>query len=276
MSKEPLNPPGKVTPDPWDCLKQLTAARVALGRAGVSLPTAAHLEFQLAHARARDAVHTAMDAESLAEQIRGKGITCIVGNSAAGCREEYLQRPDLGRKLDESTIEALSQCQPKKDFPSFDLAIVIADGLSVRAVHDHSLPIIENLLTLAQEDSWTLSPVVLIRQGRVAIGDEVASQLGARMVVVLIGERPGLSSPDSLGVYFTYQPKVGLKDDARNCISNIRPEGLSYAMASHRLAGLLRSANERQLSGVQLKDDSDLVAVDSDIADVGNFLANNG
>ncbi len=276
MSKDAHNLPGKVAPDPWQDLKQLTAARVALGRAGVSLPTSAHLEFQLAHAKARDAVHTALEAERLAEQIREKGVACVVGSSAAGCREEYLQRPDLGRKLDESTIEALNQCQQKKACPPFDLTIVIADGLSARAVHDHSLPILEGLMTLAQEENWSLSPVVLVRQGRVAIGDEIGRRFSARMLVVLIGERPGLSSPDSLGVYFTYQPRVGLKDDARNCISNIRPEGLSYSMACHRLAGLLRGANDRQLSGVQLKDDSDLVAVNSNLADVGNFLVNKG
>lgn len=272
MSSEPRNLPGKVTPDPWDSLKQLTAARIALGRAGVSLPTESHLEFQFAHAKARDAVHAVLDAESLAKKIREKGLTCLVGTSAAYSREEYLQRPDLGRKLDDPTREALSEQLQKGGSPSFDLSIVIADGLSARAVHEHSLPILKHLLTLTEEENWSLAPVVLIRQGRVAIGDEVASQLCSRMVVVLIGERPGLSSPDSLGVYFTYQPKVGLKDDARNCISNIRPEGLSYSLAGHRLAGLLRGANERHLSGVKLKDDSALVAIDSDITDVGNFL----
>lgn len=272
-SKVPRTLSEGVTADPWSSLKKLTAARIALSRAGVSLPTAAHLEFQLAHAEARDAVHAALDAECLAEQIRKRGLGCLIGNSAALDRAEFLQRPDRGRRLDESTAEALGQWRQKMDCASFDLTIVIADGLSARAVRDHSLPILENLITLAQEESWSLSPVVIVRQGRVAIGDEIASRLSARMVVLLIGERPGLSSPDSLGVYFTYQPKPGLKDSARNCISNIRPEGLSYAMASHKLAGLLRGANERQLSGVQLKDDSDLSAVDSGLADIGNFLA---
>lgn len=272
MSKAPRTLSRGVTPDPWNSLKRLTAARVALGRAGVSLPTAAHLEFQRAHAEARDAVHAALDAERLAGQIREKGLVCLIGNSAAIGREEYLQRPDLGRKLGEATMDALNDWCQEMGCPSFDLAIVIADGLSARAVRDHSLPMLDSLIKLAQEESWSLSPVVVVRQGRVAISDEIGSQLAARMVVLMIGERPGLSSPDSLGVYFTYQPKPGLKDDARNCISNIRPEGLSYSMASHRLAGLLRGANERRLSGIQLKDDSELAAVDSSIADIGNFL----
>ena len=264
---------GVVTADPWDNLKRLTAARVALGRAGTSLPTSAHLEFQLAHAGARDAVHSGLDADRLADQIRDKGLSCFVGNSAAVGREEYLQRPDLGRKLDEATKKSLSDWHQEEGAPEFDLSIVIADGLSARAVRDHSLPMLANLITLAEKESWSLSPVVIIRQGRVAIGDEIGSQLAARMVVLMIGERPGLSSPDSLGVYFTFEPKPGLRDDSRNCISNIRPEGLSHALASHKLAGLLRGANERRLSGVQLKDDSELVAVDSGIADIGNFLA---
>jgi len=273
MSKAPRILSGGVTSDPWNNLKKLTAARVALGRAGVSLPTAAHLEFQLAHAEARDAVHAALDAERLAEQIRQKGLTCLVGHSAAVDRKEFLQRPDLGRKLDDSTKDTLSQWHQEMDCAYFDLSIVIADGLSARAVRDHSLPVVDSLVTLAREEGWRLSPVVIVRQGRVAIGDEIASRLSASMVVLLIGERPGLSSPDSLGAYFTYQPKPGLKDDARNCISNIRPEGLSYSVASHKLAGLLRGANARQLSGIQLKDDSDPVALDGDIADIGNFLA---
>ncbi|MDY6930006.1 MAG: ethanolamine ammonia-lyase subunit EutC [Pseudomonadota bacterium] len=273
MSKAPRFLSGGVTSDPWDNLKRLTAARVALGRAGVSLPTSAHLEFQLAHAEARDAVHACLDAEQLAEKVRDKGLTCFVGRSSAADREEYLQRPDLGRTLDEDTKKSLSDWQEEKGSPEFDLSIVISDGLSARAVRDHSLPMLANLITLAEEEGWSLSPVVIARQGRVAIGDEIGHQFSARMVVLMIGERPGLSSPDSLGIYFTFQPKPGLKDDSRNCISNIRPEGLSYALASHKLAGLLRGANERRLSGVQLKDDSELVAVDSDIADIGNFLA---
>jgi ethanolamine ammonia-lyase small subunit len=178
-------------------------------------------------------------------------------HSAAADRHSYLQRPDLGRKLNAESAQALrdhAQANPG----GVDLAIVIADGLSALAVHRHSLPFLQRLEEQAAADNWSLSPVVLVEQGRVAVADEVGQLLSAKMAVILIGERPGLSSPDSLGLYFTYAPKVGLTDAYRNCISNVRLEGLSYGMAAHRLLYLMREACRRQLSGVNLKDEAEV------------------
>jgi ethanolamine ammonia-lyase small subunit len=238
--------------NPWQQLRQLTPARIALGRAGGSLPTQAQLDFQFAHAQARDAVHLPLDCPTLAAEIQALGLECLPLHSAAPNRDTYLQRPDLGRQLDSDSAERLAGRQTA----GCDLALIIADGLSALAVQRHALPMLERLQALATQHDWTLGPVCLVEQGRVAIADEIGAALQARMSLILIGERPGLSSPDSLGLYFTWAPKVGLTDANRNCISNVRPQGLSYAMACHRLEYLMGEACRRQLSGVQLKDEA--------------------
>jgi len=268
MEKPPVDPQ-----NPWLELRRLTPARIALGRTGTSLPTSAQLDFQFAHAQARDAVHLPFDHAGLSAQLSERGRDSLLLHSAATDRNSYLQRPDLGRKLSDASAQTL------RDYASahpggFDLAIVVADGLSALAVHRHTLPFLTRLEEQMSADGWSIAPVVLVEQGRVAIGDEIGQLLGAKMLVMLIGERPGLSSPDSLGLYFTYNPKVGLTDAYRNCISNVRLEGLSYGMAAHRLLYLMREACRRQLSGVNLKDEAQVQTLESDAgADMkGNFL----
>lgn len=268
MEKPPVDPQ-----NPWLELRRLTPARIALGRTGTSLPTSAQLDFQFAHAQARDAVHLPFDHAGLSAQLSERGRDSLLLHSAATDRNSYLQRPDLGRKLSDTSAQSLrdyAQANPG----GVDLAIVVADGLSALAVHRHTLPFLTRLEEQMSADGWSLAPVVLVEQGRVAIGDEIGQLLGAKMVVMLIGERPGLSSPDSLGLYFTYNPKVGLTDAYRNCISNVRLEGLSYGMAAHRLLYLMREACRRQLSGVNLKDEAQVQTLESDTsADMkGNFL----
>jgi ethanolamine ammonia-lyase small subunit len=261
-----------VPANPWLELRRLTPARIALGRTGTSLPTSAQLDFQLAHAQARDAVHLAFDHETISAQLAESGYETLHLHSAAADRDEYLQRPDLGRRLNEESVQQLQAYTAARP-GAVDLAVVIADGLSALAVHRHAVPFLQRMREQAAADGWSVAPVVLVEQGRVAVGDEVGQLLGAKMVIILIGERPGLSSPDSLGLYFTYAPKVGLNDAHRNCISNIRLEGLSYATAAHRLLYLMREACRRQLSGVQLKDEAEMKAVESSSpATKGNFL----
>lgn len=268
MDKKPVDPQ-----NPWLNLRNLTPARIALGRTGTSLPTSAQLDFQYAHAQARDAVHLAFDHEGIRAQLTERGRESLLLHSAASDRNSYLQRPDLGRRLDESSVQILEDYAAANP-GGVDLAIVVADGLSALAVHRHTLPFLARLEEQTAADGWSTSPVILVEQGRVAVADEVAQRLGAKMSVILIGERPGLSSPDSLGLYFTYNPKVGLIDAYRNCISNVRLEGLSYGMAAHRLIYLMREACRRQLSGVNLKDEAQVQTLDSEnTADMkGNFL----
>ncbi|UST58287.1 ethanolamine ammonia-lyase subunit EutC [Pseudomonas moraviensis] len=268
MEKLPVDPQ-----NPWLELRRLTPARIALGRTGTSLPTRAQLDFQFAHAQARDAVHLAFDHAEISSQLSERGRETLLLHSAAPDRDSYLQRPDLGRKLNDESAQAL------RDYASahpggVDLVMVVADGLSALAVHRHTLPFLTRLEEQMSGDGWSVAPVVLVEQGRVAIGDEIGQLLGAKMLVMLIGERPGLSSPDSLGLYFTYAPKVGLTDAYRNCISNVRLEGLSYGMAAHRLLYLMREACRRQLSGVNLKDEAQLHTLETDdtVDMKGNFL----
>ena len=258
--------------DAWRQLRSLTSARIALGHAGTSLPTSAQLDFQFAHAQARDAVHLPFDHEALSAQLAARQRETLTVQSSAPDRHIYLQRPDLGRRLSEASVERLSEyAQAHPD--GFDLALVVADGLSSLAVQRHSPAMLERIDEMATAEGWTLAPVTLVEQGRVAVADEVAQLLGARMVVILIGERPGLSSPDSLGLYFTYAPRVGLNDAARNCISNVRLEGMSYAMAAHKLLYLMRESWRRKLSGVNLKDDAQVPVLETpDDARPGNFL----
>jgi ethanolamine ammonia-lyase small subunit len=219
-------------------LRAFTPARVGIGRTGDSLPTSELLRFQLDHARARDAVHEPLDPGSL-------GVPHVLVRSAAPNRATYLRRPDLGRRL------AVDTQLPRGDY---DAAFVIVDGLSAPAVHRHAVPLLDAVTPLLE--SWRLAPLTVALQGRVAIGDEIGARLGARLVVVLTGERPGLTSPDSLGAYLTWDPRPGRTDAERNCISNIRPEGLSYQAAAGTLVFLMSAARSRRLSGVALKDES--------------------
>ncbi len=256
--------------NPWLDLRRLTPARIALGRTGTSLPTHAQLDFQFAHAQARDAVHLPFDHAGLSQEMTARGRESLLLRSAAHDRHSYLQRPDLGRKLHDDSAQRLreyAQANPG----GIDVAVVVADGLSALAVHRHTAPFLSHMEEHATAEGWSLSPVILVEQGRVAVSDEIGELLGAKMVVMLIGERPGLSSPDSLGLYFTYAPKVGLTDAYRNCISNVRLEGLSYAMAAHRLAYLMREACRRQLSGVNLKDEAQVQTLEAQ-APKKNFL----
>jgi ethanolamine ammonia-lyase small subunit len=254
-------------------LRRLTPARIALGRTGTSMPTRAQLDFQYAHAQARDAVHLPFDHAGLGSQLAARGRESLLLHSAATDRNSYLQRPDLGRKLSEGSAQILRD-HAAANPGGVDLAIVVADGLSALAVHRHSVPFLTRMEEQIEAEGWSVSPVVLVEQGRVAVADEIGELLGARMVIILIGERPGLSSPDSLGLYFTYNPKIGLTDAYRNCISNVRLEGLSYGMAAHRLLYLMREACRRQLSGVNLKDEAQVQTLDSDSGSdkKGNFL----
>jgi len=268
MDKLPFDPH-----NPWLELLRMTPARIALGRTGTSIPTRAQLDFQYAHAQARDAVHLPFDHAALNSQLAERGHESLLLHSAAIDRNSYLQRPDLGRKLSDASAKNL------RDYATahpggVDLVIVIADGLSALAVHRHTLPFLARLEEQIAAEGWTVAPVILVEQGRVAVADEIGELLGAKMTVILIGERPGLSSPDSLGLYFTYNPKVGLTDAYRNCISNVRLEGLSYGMAAHRLLYLMREACRRQLSGVNLKDEAQVQTLESDAgADMkDNFL----
>ena len=268
MDKKPVDPQ-----NPWLNLRNLTPARIALGRTGTSLPTQAQLDFQYAHAQARDAVHLAFDHQGIRAQLTERGLESLLLHSAAADRHSYLQRPDLGRRLDDASAHILEDYAAAHP-GGVDLAIVVADGLSALAVHRHTLPFLARLEEQISAEGWSTSPVILVEQGRVAVADEVAQRLGAKMSVILIGERPGLSSPDSLGLYFTYAPKVGLTDAYRNCISNVRLEGLSYGMAAHRLIYLMREACRRQLSGVNLKDEAQVNTLETENgADMkGNFL----
>ena len=240
----------------WAGLRQLTAARIGLRRTGASLATAPLLDFRLAHARARDAVHEALDAARLSAQIASLGVAVLTVASAAGNRQRYLMRPDLGRRLAPGAEAPLTP-----HTGSYDIAFVIADGLSARAVQTHAQPVLAGTLTVLQTEGWRSAPLVIAHEGRVAIGDAVATLLGADCVAVLIGERPGLSAPHSMGAYVTWRPRAGTTDADRNCISNIRPEGIGYADAAFKLAHLLRSIRARRQSGVGLKDDSDRLLI---------------
>ena len=267
-----------VIANPWRRLSAWTDARIGLGRAGISLPTHEMLAFQLAHAQARDAVHLPLDTSRLMKDLaelteRRKALLPhepVHLQSQASDRITYLQRPDLGRRLSQKSCEALDRLGHTGDSP-VDLALVVADGLSSYGVQENAVGFLEALLANLEADdqTWELAPLIVVSQGRVAIGDDVGHRLNARCVVVLIGERPGLSSPDSLGLYLTWAPEPGLTDASRNCISNIRPAGLSFEEASRRLGYLLREARRQEVSGVPLKDRSEETVIDQGIS---NFL----
>lgn len=246
----------------WHVLREYTAARIGLGRAGISVPTKHLLAFQLAHAQAQDAVHLPLDAERLINEIESP-IECLNVHSQVNNRAHYLQRPDLGRRLNSESVDLLKQYAAPQD-EAYDLAIVIVDGLSSFAIQKNAAPLFSELsqrlanqpLSADLSSSCRLAPVVIVQQGRVAIGDEVGEILNAKSVLVFIGERPGLSSPDSLGLYLTWAPKIGLTDESRNCISNVRPEGLTYQEAVNKVFYLLSQAHQRKLSGINLKERS--------------------
>ncbi len=238
----------------WDQLRAHTSARIALGRVGASLPTAASLQFGLAHAQARDAVHRPLAIAALREQFEAEQFHTMGVASQAENRNTYLLRPDLGRTLRDSD-RALLQNRSRAD-----IVIAIADGLSSFAIERHALPLLKHFREQFSA-CWQNIPIVIVEQGRVAVGDDIGAALGATLCIMLIGERPGLSSPDSLGIYLTFDPKPGRMDSERNCISNVRPEGLSYSHAAHKLTYLAQHALQLKLSGVALKDDSDLKAV---------------
>jgi len=232
-------------------MRALTPARVALGRTGVSLQTRDMLEFQRAHAEARDAVHVPLNGAALAAELSAITSGPVLRlRSAAADRTTYLQRPDLGRRLNEAGRAELSP-------GPWDLVLIVADGLSAIAVERHVPALLQQLLP--QLEGWRIAPLVVVEQGRVAIGDEIGWALGAQLSVVLIGERPGLSSPDSLGAYITWEPRIGRSDAERNCISNIRTEGLSYATAAEQLNLYMMEARRHRQTGIALKDDSRLL-----------------
>ena len=244
--------------DPWQQLRNFTRARIALGRVGSSLPTTEVLDFGMAHAMARDAVHLALDTGELSASLQAAGYSTCLAHSRAQDRQTYLLRPDLGSRLDDASLIKLKAIK----LPiGADLLIVVGDGLSSLAVKRHVLQLLEEI-GRCMPTEWKLGDIVIVRQARVAISDEIAATLGARMVVMLIGERPGLSSPDSLGIYLTFSPKVGRSNAERNCISNVRPEGLSYSVAAQKLVWLARRAMQLKLSGVELKDQSEPLEID--------------
>jgi ethanolamine ammonia-lyase small subunit len=246
-----MKPPAPLSRSLKD-LRDLTPARVGLGRAGASLPTDALLAFTLDHARARDAVHAVLDVSAIASDLAALGLEALQVASCAHSRADYLRRPDLGRKLNSSSQHLLTS----HDSGSCQLAIVIGDGLSPSAVNAHAIALLRNLIPRLALDGIKTGHAVVATGARVALGDEIGAIVGARMVVMLIGERPGLSASDSLGAYLTFAPRVGLTDAERNCVSNIHAAGLGYDEAAFRIAWLVREGLNRGITGVALKDES--------------------
>jgi len=234
-------------------LRDLTPARVALGRCGASLPTRALLDFTLAHARARDAVHATFDARSLVAGLGELGLRPQEVKSRAANRRIYLARPDLGRRLDEQSARDLTSLG---GVAAGRLAVVIGEGLSSIAVQAHAVQLMRHLLPRLEAAGIEIGHVVVASGARVALGDEIGEILHASLVAMLIGERPGLSAPDSLGAYLTFAPRSGLTDADRNCVSNIHREGLTYDEAAFKIAWLIREGISRKVTGVALKDES--------------------
>jgi ethanolamine ammonia-lyase small subunit len=247
-----VHPPQHLDDDFWMSLRRLTAARIGLPRSGASLATAPLLDLKLAHSRARDAVHEPLDAARLAADLAGLSDPVLSVESAAEQRLQYLMRPDLGRRLN-----AQAEAILKPHAGRWNVAFVVADGLSARAVQTHARPVLAGAIGPLRSKGWQIAPLVIVRHGRVGIGDTVAAALRAACVVVLIGERPGLSAADSMGAYLTWHPHAQTTDADRNCISNIRPDGIGYDEAARKIAHILFAMNSRGYSGVRLKDDSD-------------------
>jgi len=254
-----------VTVSPWASWRAATPARIALGRAGNATPTDESLRFGWAHAMARDAIHAPLDVDALVAALSADGWPTERVHSSAIDRTTYLRRPDLGRQLDATHAARLRATLPRETREPVDVCLVIGDGLSSLAVERHAVPLLRALRPHLPNGT-RFTPVVVASQARVALADDIAALYGASLSVMLIGERPGLSSPDSLGIYLTHAPRRGRHDAERNCISNVRPEGLSYALAAYKLAWLMREALRRGLTGVTLKDESDLATLESDTA----------
>lgn len=239
--------------DNWKELKAFTDARIALGHTGASLPTKEMLKFTLAHASARDSVHQPFNKQRIAKQLDKMGLQNIQVQSMASNRHIYLTRPDYGRMLSESSRKTLISLSKEPT----DITLVIADGLSSKAIHRNAIPLIEQLLPYFNQLDMKLAPVILAEQSRVALGDEIGYRMQSKFVMMLIGERPGLTSPDSLSIYLTYKPQNGRLESERNCISNIRPEGLFYDKAAFKAAWLIEHALAKECTGIELKDNSD-------------------
>ena len=240
----------------WTGLRRLTAARIGLRRAGASLATGPLLDFKLAHARARDAVHAPLDHARLNADLAGLGVPVLGVDSAVDDKQTYLMRPDLGRRLAPGAEALLGTHDDEHD-----VVFIITEGLSAGAVQTHAQPVLAGVLPVLRAEGWRIAPLVIVRYGRVAVGDVIARMLRADCVAVLIGERPGLSAPDSMGAYLTWQPGPHTTDADRNCISNIRPDGIGYSDAAFKLAHMLRAMRARRLSGVRIKDDSDRLLI---------------
>jgi len=238
----------------WDRLKTYTRARIGLEAAGVSIPIHHALALRLSHAHARDAVYSFLNKQELSEAFARLDTDAYQLQSQASGRKEYLENPDLGRKLEETSRLRLSSAIPEN---TYDICIVVGDGLSAAAVNEHAFPLSEILIQEFRSSGYSMAPVCLASQARVALGDEIGFLLKCRLVIILIGERPGLSSADSMGAYITFQPRPGLTDEMRNCVSNIRPDGLTYTKAAEKINWLTREALDRQYSGIALKDLSD-------------------
>jgi ethanolamine ammonia-lyase small subunit len=239
-----------IQPDPWSSLKSFTSARIALGRTGTAIPLKEVLSFKLAHAYARDAVYSRLDTLSLQEQLQPFHLPILLLHSKAADRHEYLQRPDKGRQLDPTTNPNSTYTAEKP----VDVTFILADGLSATAINVHAVPLLQSLIPLFKSSGISIGPLCLVEQGRVAIGDEIGALLNTKLTIVLIGERPGLSAADSMGAYITFNPRPGTTDESRNCISNIRHEGLSYETAANKIFYLTQEALKLKLSGVNLKD----------------------
>jgi ethanolamine ammonia-lyase small subunit len=263
VTSHQCSPPAETGDDPWADLRRFTAARIGLQRSGASLATAPLLEFRLAHARARDAVHAPLDTERLGAELAPLGLPVLAAASAVRDRAQYLMRPDLGRQLAPDSTSLLESHADS----GHDVALVVSDGLSAHAVARHAPPLLAALLPRLRAADWRIAPLTIVRQGRVAIGDAAAQRLHARAVVILIGERPGLSAPDSMGAYLTWQPGPATTDANRNCISNIRPAGIDPPVAALKIMQLLRAMRARQLSGVALKDESEQDLIEDRRAD---------
>jgi ethanolamine ammonia-lyase small subunit len=258
-AEAPPEPQG-TPPDPWTVLRRHTPARIALGRAGTSLPTSELLRFAAAHAQARDAVSLPLDAVALEADLLGRGLAVLQVRSRAASRAEYLVRPDLGRALDDASGAALDA--QRSAAGAIDLCIVVGDGLSAIAAQRHAPALVAALAKMLGEGAAVrIGPVVVATQARVALADEIGQRLGAALALILLGERPGLSSPDSLGGYLTWAPAPGHAEAERNCVSNIRPEGQPVPEAAARLAWLVREALRRRVTGLALKDESELAAL---------------
>ena len=250
----------------WCKLKTFTDARIGLGRAGISIPTKQLLEFQMDHANARDAVHIPLDITKLSSELPQKyGV--LVLESMAQDRPVYLQKPDLGRRLSTASVSEIDRYLEQSQQDRFSVAVVIADGLSSTAVQKHASQLVKLLCNALERKGCCIAPISIVSQGRVAVGDEIGELLGADLLVLMVGERPGLSSPDSLGVYYTYKPKVGLQDVSRNCISNVRPAGLSFQAAIDKLIWLIDESIRIKQSGVMLKDESEAIDEITDARD---------